>query len=155
VDSVPTPPEGSPTPVVEPEVVHVAAMSDRINEICQEIHNVKHGAAASAAHSLPLSRRLMLQALPLRDDAIRAHIERTVLAEQQALTQVMLNCGTPGPAEVPVAVDIIGNYRSEAAREIELASHQMADALLARCLIEACADLADVVDLEALLGSRK
>jgi hypothetical protein len=31
----------------------------------------------------------------------------------------------------------------------------MADALLARCLIEACADLADVVDLEALHGSRK
>lgn len=154
MEAVPTPPEGSPVPVVSPGAVHPGAMNDRIDEICREIHTAKHGTRPSEVQALPLAKRIMLQALPLREDAIKAHIQRVIVAEQEALTQSLLAADGES-SEVPVAVDMIDNYRAEAAREIELASHQMADALLARCLIEACADLAEFIDLESLLGARK
>lgn len=139
--------------MTEVTAVHAAAMADRIQEICAEIHVVKHGPRLAGAPTQPLAKRLLLQALPLRDDAIKAHITRTVLAEQEELARVM-KCATEG-SEVPVGVDLIDNYRAEAEAEIRLASEQMADALLARCLIETCAELGDIVDLRALLGGQQ
>jgi hypothetical protein len=127
----------------------------RINELCAEIFSAKHGSrTAGGDPSLPLPKRLLLQSLPLREDAVKAHIARCILAEQQELVEV-LRTGGDAP-EAPVNVDIVDNFRLEAQREIELASNQMADALLARCLIDTCTELGQLYDMSALFaGVRK
>jgi hypothetical protein len=135
-------------------VTPLLRLCNRINELCAEIFSAKHGSrTAGGDPSLPLSKRLLLQSLPLREDAVKAHIARCVLAEQQELVEG-LKAGGDAP-EAPVKVDIIDNFRLEAQREIELASNQMADALLARCLIETCVELGQLYDMSALFGNTR
>lgn len=118
----------------------------RMDEICQEIFEAKHGASRSSApHATPFEKLTLMRALPLRNDAIAAHIAARVLAEQQDLAQVL--AVTEDQVEVPVEVRAIDTFRQEASREIQLASDQMADALLARCLIETVAELGQQYDL--------
>ena len=130
-------------------------MLDRADEICAEIHAVRHGPRSAGSALVPLSKRLLLQSLPLRDGAIKAHIERVIIAEQEsAANAINSRIGAEGGESAVVDVDLIDNFRQEAEREMTLASEQMADALLARCIIETCADLEKEFDLSAFLGTR-
>lgn len=128
----------------------------RINEICQEIFEAKHGTAGASLRAAPFEKLTLMRALPLRNDAIKAHIAARVLAEQQDLAQVLSAAAGDdqqqhqqlhGSAEVQAEVRAIDTFKQEAAREIQLASEQMADALLARCLIETIAELGQQYDL--------
>lgn len=93
----------------------------------------------------PFEKLTLMRCLPLRDDAIRAHITARVLAEQQDLAALLRT--TEDQPDAPVNVDAIDTFRQEASREIQLASDQMADALLARCLIETLSELGQEYDL--------
>ena len=130
-----------------------------MNELCEEIYHARHHPTASL--TLPLPKRLLLQALPLREDTLHAHILKNILQEQeeplQQLLQQASNTTTTATTtdynihtEIPVQVDIIDAYKYEANKEIIQASNQMADALLARCIIELCADLGEFHDLNTI-----
>lgn len=131
-----------------------------MNELCEEIYHARHHPTASL--TLPLPKRLLLQALPLREDTLHAHILKNILQEQeeplQQLLQQASNTTTTTATttdynihtDIPVQVDIIDVYQYEANKEIIQASNQMADALLARCIIELCADLGEFHDLNTI-----
>ena len=125
-----------------------------MNELCEEIYAAKHPAAESnvggAGHvrtpldSLPLSRRLLIQTLPLNEESVKAHITSRIVAEQQDLTKLVKQ-GKPVPETLNI--EVIDTFRQETQQEIKAACDRMADAMLARILIESIGDISRIYDL--------
>lgn len=113
--------------------------------MCEEIFEAKHSASITTS-TLPFARRLLLQALPLKDATLRAHILAQVLTEQQAHNAVLQS----GDTEVVPQIDSLDTFRQETQEEITQACNQMADAILARALIETVADLGKYYDMSKL-----
>ena len=123
----------------------VDLFSCSINELCEEIFEAKHSTNPSSTQ--PFSRRLLLQTLPLQNATVKAHLLAQVLAEQ-AEHSAVLQSATP---EVVPNIDALDTFRQETSTEIKQSCDQMADAILARVLIETVADLGRYYDLTKLL----
>ncbi len=120
----------------------------RINELCEEIFEAKHFAQSNnnnSSSSMPFARRLLLQSLPLKNPTLKAHILAHVLQEQAELTATLRS-----DSEVSPNIDTIDTFRQETSREIQQSCDQMADAILARALIETVAELGRHYDLAKL-----
>lgn len=120
-----------------------------MNEICEEIFIAKHSPASSTC-PLQLSSRLLLEALPFHEDdvAIAAYIRNKILTEQQQLTCYIKEDKS---LQDLIHVDAIDTFKQETTSAIVEACESMAEAILARCLIEAVADLGNLFNLQQLL----
>lgn len=123
----------------------LSPLNFRINELCEEIFEAKH--ASSPSSTQLFSRRLLLQTLPLQSAAVKAHLLAQVLSEQ-AEHSAVLQSAVP---EVAPSIDALDAFRQETSSEIQQSCDQMADAILARVLIETVADLGKFYDLAKLL----
>ncbi len=122
-----------------------------MNELCEEIYAAKHpvaessiGGAFTTFDPLPLSRRLLIQTLPLNEDSVKEHILSRIVTEQQDLTKLVKE-GKSGPETLNI--EVIDTFRQETQQEIQAACDRMADAMLARILIESIGDIGHIYDL--------
>lgn len=77
---------------------------------------------------------------------MRAHLLAQVAAEQSEHSAILQSA----TAEVVPSIDSLDAFRQETSEEIRQACDHMADALLARALIETVADLGKFYDLTKL-----
>jgi adenosylmethionine-8-amino-7-oxononanoate aminotransferase len=119
---------------------------DSINEICEEIFHAKHKTAAAVSpKSLDIfSKNVLLQALPLQNDAVKAQILSSIIEEQRRVGELKRRGGSVVDS---VSVDVIDTFKRETQAELTAACNQMADAMLARCLIETLSELGQQYDL--------
>lgn len=89
---------------------------------------------------------MLLQTLPLNDATLKAHILAQVLQEQAEHSAVLQSVTT----EVVANIDTLDAFRQETSAEIKQSCDQMADAILARALIETITDLGRHYDISKL-----
>lgn len=125
-------------------MVNREALLDRVNEIMADLHATRHEAAKEAAAEALLARggldpqRLIASALPLDNAVIADYLRRQVLDEQRRLTDAMRGHVSTHEA---MRTECMDDFKAETQRTITESCAQMADAVLARCLVDIVVEL--------------
>lgn len=129
--------------------IHKDAICDRINEICEELHSLKHF-PQNFTHSSTFPQRLIAEALPMQPDKVFKHIKKQILDDQHTLVKLLK--GEKGLHEL-LNITVIDSFREETVGVIREFSDQIAEVILARMLIQSLTGLGDVHDLSSLLNN--
>lgn len=127
--------------------IHKGAICDRINEICEELHALKHF-PQNCMHSSTFPQRLIAEALPMQPDKVCQHIKKQILDDQHTLAKLLK--GEKGLHEL-LNITVIDSFREETVGVIRDFSDQIAEVILARMLIQSLDGMGDAHDLSRFL----
>ncbi len=119
-----------------------------MNDICEELHRLKHFPQENLASS-SFPQRLMAESLPMRSEAVARYVTQHILEDQHTLVKLLK--GEKGLHEL-LDIAAIDSFRDETRFAIQECSNQIADAVLARLLIDTVLQAAPHCDLRSLLG---